>query len=66
MFYDQLLRVCEMQKVSPSSVATSIGMSKANVTNWKNGASPNLATVCRIAKELDVPVTAFLENNDKT
>lgn len=62
MFYDQLKRVCEEKKVTPSAVALSAGMSKANVTNWKNGASPTLATVARLACELGVPILSLLDD----
>ena len=60
MFYDQFKRVCEEKKKSPSTVALAVGMSKANVTNWKNGASPKLNTLQRLADELEVPVSALL------
>lgn len=63
MFYDQFKRVCEEKKKSPSTVALAVGMSKANVTNWKNGASPKLVTLQRLAEELEVPVSALLEDN---
>ena len=49
MFYDRLKQVCTSQGKSPSSVAQAIGMSKANVTGWKNGASPKILTVARLA-----------------
>ena len=48
MFYDRLKQVCTSQGKSPSSVAQAIGMSKANVTGWKNGASPKILTVARL------------------
>ena len=62
MFYDQLARLCEEQGRTPSAVALAAGMSKANVTNWKNGASPTLATIDRLARELNVSVTALLND----
>lgn len=63
MFYDQFKRVCEEKKKSPSAVALAVGMSKANVTNWKSGASPKLVTLQRLAEELEVPVSALLEDS---
>ena len=62
VFYDQLTRVCERKGRTPSAVALA-GMSKANVTNWKSGASPTLATVTRLAKELEVPVIELLDDS---
>ena len=63
VFYDQLTRACERKGRTPSAVALAAGMSKANVTNWKSGASPTLATVTRLAKELEVPVIELLDDS---
>lgn len=62
MFYDRFMRVCEKNGRAPSAVALASGMSKANVTNWKSGASPKLETVTRLAKELGVPVIELLDD----
>ena len=64
MFYDRLKQACNRQGKSPSSVAQAIGMSKANVTGWKNGASPKILTVARLARELNVPVAALIDEDD--
>ena len=63
MFYDLLEKVCKEQGTSPSAVALAAGLSKSNVTNWKSGASPTLATVMRLAKELKVSPAEFLDGN---
>lgn len=62
MFYDRLKRLCEEKGTSPSAVAAAAGMSKANVTGWKNGASPKLDTIISLAKELGAPVAALIED----
>lgn len=62
MFYDRLKRLCEEKGTSPSAVAVSAGMSKANVTGWKNGASPKLDTIISLANELGEPVAALLDD----
>lgn len=53
-FYAALKEVCEKKKTSPSAVCVALGISKSNVTNWKNGQSPRLDTVIDIAKHLSV------------
>lgn len=54
MFYDTLKEICDKKNTSPSAVALAIGMSKSNVTEWKNGRSPKLDTVIKIAKHLSI------------
>lgn len=66
MFYDRLKRLCEEKGTSPSAVAVAAGMSKANVTGWKNGASPKLDTIISLAKELGEPVSALLDDTTQT
>lgn len=60
MFYDTLKAVCEEKNTSPSAVALAIGMSKSNVTEWKNGRSPKVSTVIKIAKHLSVDIESLI------
>ena len=64
MFYAQLELLCAGKGTTPSALALSVGMSKANVTNWRNGASPKLDTLEKLADALGVPVAALLEKGD--
>jgi transcriptional regulator with XRE-family HTH domain len=54
LFYETLKEVCKKKKTSPSAVCLALGMSKSNVTDWKNGRSPKLETVVKIAEHLGV------------
>lgn len=54
MFYETLKKVCAKKKTSPSAVCDALGMSRSNVTEWKNGRSPKLETVMQIADHLGV------------
>lgn len=54
MFYETLKEICDKKKTSPSAVCLALGMSKSNVTGWKNGRSPQLDTVVAIAKHLGI------------
>lgn len=60
MFYETLKEVCEKKKTSPSAVCLALGMSKSNVTAWKNGRSPQLCTVVQIAEHLGVSPARLL------
>ncbi len=52
MFYDHLKKICTARGTSPSAVALAAGMSKSNVTGWKNGQSPSLETIEKLAAQL--------------
>lgn len=54
MFYDTLKEICKKKHTSPSAVCLAIGISKSNVTEWKNGRSPKLDTVVKIATYLSI------------
>lgn len=60
MFYDILKEACAEKKTSPSAVCVALGMSKSNVTEWKNGRSPKLDTVVQIAEHLGVSPTRLI------
>ena len=53
-FYTILKEVCEKKQTSPSAVCVALGMSKSNVTKWKDGQYPRLNTVAKIAEHLRV------------
>ena len=54
MFYDTLTEICKKKKVSPTALCLSVGMSKSNVTQWKNGHSPKVDTIILLAEKLGV------------
>lgn len=60
LFYKTLKEVCYKKKTSPSAVCRALGMSKSNVTQWKNGRSPKLETVMQIAEYLGVSPTRLI------
>lgn len=64
MFYDRYKQLCEQRGRSLSAVATAAGMSRANVTGWKDGAVPSIETIQRLAGALEVPASALLEEAD--
>ena len=60
LFYETLKNVCAERNTSPSAVCLALGMSKSNVTEWKNGRSPKLDTVVQIAEHLGVSPTELI------
>ena len=62
MFFDQLKRLCTQRGTTPTALVRKVGFSTATVTSWKNGASPKLDMVERLAEALQVPVSALCES----
>ena len=65
MFYDTLKEACNKKNTSPSAVCVALGMSKSNVTNWKNGQWPRLDVLIAIANYLSInPAKLIPKDND--
>ena len=65
MFYENLKAICDKRNTTPTAVAVSAGMSKSNVTEWKNGHGPRLETVFKIAEELGVSPATLIRKPQK-
>ena len=64
MFFDRLKNECDELNTSPSAIALKIGISKANVTNWKNGSVPSRKIAAKLAGELNVSADYLLGKTD--
>lgn len=67
-FYDIFIELCANKKVSASSVAEKIGLSRASAFGWKNGALPSDVNLKKIADYFGVS-TEYLKGkteNKKT
>ena len=60
MFKDNFIRLCNENKVSPSKVCTSIGLSNAAFSCWTDTTVPRKATLIRIADYFGVSVDYLL------
>ena len=49
MFWERFVQLCAERNTKPNPVAKELGISSGAVTNWKNGAVPQSATLKRIA-----------------
>ena len=67
MFYDVYAEMCKKKKICRCAAAVAIGISKSNVTAWKNGRSPNLETVIKIADYFQIqPAKLVPKSEEKT
>lgn len=64
MFYEQLLKLCEINNISPTSLVQKLGMSKGTMSNWKKGGVPNGDAVVRFAKHFGVSTDYLLRGDE--
>lgn len=60
MFWDIYTALCAKHGVSPNAVAKSLSIASGTVTNWKNGAVPQNATLRKIADYFGVSTSYLL------
>ena len=60
MFYQRLHEICKAKGVSVTKMVKDIGLSSANMSNWKNGRVPKTEIAFKIADYLDVSVYELL------
>ncbi len=66
MFFTQLEKLCQENNVSPTSfVENELGMSRSNVTKWKDGKIPKSDTVQKVAEYFNVSIDYLLGNEQK-
>lgn len=56
MFYQRLHKICKEKGTSVTRVVREIGLSSANLTNWKNGRLPKTEIAFKIAAHLGVSI----------
>ena len=54
MFYDNLKAVCKEKGTTPTTVLRELHLSTGSTGRWKNGSSPTVDIVCKIAEHLGV------------
>lgn len=66
MFYDRFAALCEERNISLNKAATEIGLSNSTVTKWKKtGATPQGATLNKIANYFNISINYLLEFDNK-
>ncbi len=62
MFYEKVIEYCEKKKISISAFEKKCGIGNGTVGKWKDDASkPSLATIEKIAKNTNVPISEWLK-----
>ena len=64
IFYKNFLKLCASKKISPSSAANQIGLSRAAASGWKNGAIPSDTTIFQLASLFNVPASFFKDGEE--
>ena len=64
MFFEQLKIRCKEVGTSPTALIIKVGLSRGNLTNWKNGTVPSGKILSELATELDCSVDYLLGNTD--
>lgn len=65
-FYERFIDLCNKKNVSPSSVASQIGLSNSATTYWKRGSIPKSDTLQKLAAYFGVSSDYFLANEEST
>lgn len=60
MFWERFIQLCAERNAKPNPVAKELGISSGSVTNWKNGAVPQSATLKKIADYFGVSTSYLL------
>lgn len=64
IFYDQLVKICNLRGTTPTNVMRKIGLSKSNLQRWKHGASIRNETLKTIAEYFGVPIEYFFSSQN--
>ena len=60
-FYDKFMSLCNQRGIKASPVCEAIGLNRSAASRWKNGATPDGATILKICQYFDVPVSCFYD-----
>ncbi len=65
MFYDEFVKLCKIKGVSRQKACIDCDVSRTAWNKWKNGATPNGATIQKIADYFGVSVDFLLTGEEK-
>nr|DAH45926.1 MAG TPA: Cro/C1-type HTH DNA-binding domain protein [Caudoviricetes sp.]DAJ64478.1 MAG TPA: Cro/C1-type HTH DNA-binding domain protein [Caudoviricetes sp.] len=63
MFYDNFIRLCAKENISPSAAAEEMGFYRSVVTRWGKGGNVRKATLERVANYFGVTVADLIGND---
>ena len=64
MFFARFEERCKQKNVKPTPLITAIGLSKGNLSKWRNGTVPTGDILVKIADYLDCSVDYLLGRTD--
>lgn len=64
MFYERLTMLCKERGISISALLNTLGLSKTNNKNWREGRAPSAENLERIAKYFNVSVDYLLGRDE--
>lgn len=64
MFIDVFTRLCKQKGVALGKACVDVGISRASVAKWRQGAVPSGATIARFAEYFGVTADYLLENEE--
>lgn len=64
MFWKKFIALCNEKGISPTTVVTSLNISRGSVTGWKKGTTPNDTTLQKIADYFGVTPEYLLSDYD--
>ena len=65
MFYQRLHEICKSRGTTVTRMVKDLGLSTANLSNWKNGRIPKTEVAFKIANYLNVSVDYLMEQEQK-
>ncbi len=66
MFWDNYKRLCDEKNIAPTAAGIAIGVTNAAVSKWKKGATPNGATLQKVADYFNVSVASLMGEDEKS
>jgi transcriptional regulator with XRE-family HTH domain len=65
VFYAQLEKLCKEKGIGMTVLVSEMGMSKGNLSNWRNGGYPSAEILIKLADRLETTVDYLLGRTDK-
>lgn len=62
-FYEQMLKICNQEGISPTRIAEDVGLTSKSATGWKNGSVPRKSTLKAIADRYGVTVDWLMSDD---
>ena len=59
MFYLKVVGYCDKNNLSISGFEKKCGLTNGTVSGWKNGGSPSLTTLKKIAEATKIPISKW-------